>query len=256
MSDLANADMILALFSDALQDATDTVGTPGTAESLSDWSARYPDLQADFAAIAVEHWANTVTGGHWPLVEGDSLPFREGVGVGSDPAWIADQVQRIRREASPPTPAPTTTYTRPPAIDRYRATAGLRTAAISNGFGFPDELAARLRLSPSVLEKLSGNQIDLASVPVVLVQQLAALLQTRRQDIAFLIGGPGTLGMAGMSPAMVHESRARYGEPLIRFADAIAQEAGWDDADRGYWQSVISFSRLTEETGGMSDDEL
>jgi len=252
MTDPAQADMIVALFSDALERSVDTAGPPWTgvmprkeAELLRDWSARYPDLRTDFAAVAVDHWANAVVGGQRPVL-GEDVP--------TDHAWIADQVERVRRATSEPSQAPIPDH-QPPATDHSYAPAGLRTAALSRGIGFPDELAARLRLPPVMLERLAGRQFDPASVPVVLIQQLAALLQAQRQDIAQWLAGPAAMGYAGMPAAMVSESRAQYGTAL-RFSDAVTERADWDDADRGYWQSVLRFSRLSEEMGGLGDDEL
>jgi hypothetical protein len=217
MIDPMDADVIVAAFTDALATGADPVKT------LREWSLKHPELEADFAAVAVEQYVG----------EGDV----DAVAVNAQ----ADMMSRMLAEMGASRRAhPTESVS---AVEPVRASS-IKDAAESRGLAYPAELARRLRLPENILERIVSRRIDAATLPIAVVQQLAAVLHATREDVLNWLLGP-LAGTAG-TPALVREKSNPY-NISTSFADSISSASGLDDADRAYWQSILRVSRAVAD---------
>ena len=102
------------------------------------------------------------------------------------------------------------------------------------------ELARRLRLPASMLERIANRRIDPASIPAVFVRQMATALETSGDQVSRWLVGQSLGG--GAMPAMVREEPSTY-RASTTFTGAVDNFADFDEADRAYWQAVVKVAK-------------
>jgi hypothetical protein len=217
MMDPAEADMIVSMFSHALVDAVDG------AALLREWTEKYPELGPDFAALVVDQTAGDKEGSFEAEAAGQQV-----------------LMQRLFSEITSDFRVPA------PAIvsDSRAELSDLQTASTVRGIAYPVELARRLRLPSTLLEKIASRRVDIGSIPVVLIQQMSSILEVGRDQVSAWLTSASGLGSS--APAFVREEAAHYGTPST-FATAIENAVDVDDADRDYWRSIMETSRTVGE---------
>lgn len=219
MTDAAEADMLTALFVDALADVDDPV------DVLREWSTRYPQLAPEFSAIALEQ----------AFVNADSI----------DDAAVDRQAMLMQGMLGEAASTFGLVEVLEAGVSTIEDAGDLKSAAAARGIGYPAELASRLRLPIQVVERISARRVEPGTLPVVLIRQISTILVAGRADVVrwLTASASPTPGMA----ALVHEEPSVY-QASTAFVDLVENFADFDEDDRAYWKSVLIFSRKLSET--------
>ncbi len=208
--DPALADMTVALFGDALAGAEDPEAL------LREWSGRYPDLQGDFAGVALDRVDESLADYSQPAASQARLA-----------RGILASIAAV--DSRPGGPFPTSIHRGPDGNS-------LPDASRAAGIGYPNELALRLRLPAAVVDQIGLRRLDVQSIPRVLVQQIAYELAAASDDVLRWLSPLSTA-----SPGFVREPTPVYGA-AHRFQDTFARD-DWDPSDRAYWEGVLPLTR-------------